>query len=275
MRNIKIFVFLALFAGLNFQCRSPRLVQGNKEFDVFILMGQSNMSGYGEILPEDTVLVKNIFYLPTIYKGHLQWMPARHPLHNRLPSDRFGMGLPFAKEILATHPGIVVGLIPVAWGGAPIDSLDKGTAVYADALKKALFAETHGGKIKGVLWHQGESDTVDSLLSNSYSKKLQKLVTDLRADLKLPDLPFIVGNLAEFYGTGKEHNAPQRVRQINTIRAALRALPSEMKNTGFVETTGCSSIDSHYVHFNRASYIILGKRYAEKYNEIIAKFNNE
>lgn len=242
-------------------------VKKTDEWHIFILMGQSNMSGYGDLLPQDSIPADGVFYIPTICEGNLVWKKAAHPLHNRLKTDRFGLGLPFAKEYLKNHPGVKVGLIPVAWGGAGIDSLVKSTPAYNDAIAKAKFAAQYG-TIKGVLWHQGESDTVNKELADSYEKKLHSLITDLRSDLGIPELPFIVGNLAEFYGTGREHNAPQRISQINQVRTVLQTLPKKVKNTGYVESTACQSIDHHMVHFDRESYILLGGRYAAEFEKI-------
>lgn len=237
------------------------------EWHIFILMGQSNMAGYGELLPEDSIPLKGVFHIPTICSEEYKWLPAVHPLHNRLKSDRFGLGLPFVKEYKKKHPNVTIGLIPVAWGGASIDQLNKGTDTYNDAISKAKFAKKKG-TVKAVLWHQGESDSVNKKLASAYEKKLHQLISDLRTDLGNSQLPFIAGNLAGFYGTGKDHNAPKRVDQINEVKAALRSLTEKVKNTGFVESSGCTSIDHHNVHFNRNSYIILGKRYAAKYEDI-------
>jgi hypothetical protein len=239
-----------------------------EKFHIFLLMGQSNMSGHAPTLPEDLKPVPHVVKLPTV--GEIKWVPAAHPLHNRLDSDRFGLGLPFAVQYLKDHPGVVVGLIPVAWGGDPIDQLKKGTGVYADAIKKAHFAMSQG-VIKGVLWHQGESDTVQQAETDSYENKLHQLVADLRHDLGDDQLPFIAGNLAEFYGTGPAHNAPDRVKRINEVRGVLRALPQQVPFTGFVESTGCSSEDENMVHFDRKSYILLGQRYAKVLEEVEIK----
>lgn len=241
-----------------------------ENFHIFLLMGQSNMSGFGKLLPEDKKPVPKVVKLPT--KEGLKWEPAAHPLHNRLKSDRFGLGLPFAKEYLKDKPGVIVGLVPVAWGGAGIDMLKKGTPTYDDAIEKAKYAAKQG-IIKGVLWHQGESDTVEPAKADSYEQKLHQLIADLRKDLANDTLPFIAGNLAEFYGTGKDHSKPERVTRINKVRGVLRALPNKIKNTGCVESTGCSSPDHHMVHFDRKSYILLGKRYAEVYYKIVNKAN--
>jgi hypothetical protein len=237
-----------------------RFPTNKADFHVFILMGQSNMSGYGQLLPEDTNPVPGVVLLPT--KGPMEWKPAAHPLHNRLASDRFGLGLPFAAEYLKGRTGVVVGLIPVAWGGAGIDQLSKGTPTYVDAIAKARFAAGRG-VIKGVLWHQGESDTVQPALSDTYEGKLHRLIADIRTDLGDGGIPFVVGDLAEFYGTGPEHNAPDRVGRIRTVRVALRSLPGKVAHTAFVPSTGGQSIDGHLVHFDRVSYILLGQRYAK------------
>ena len=76
-----------------------------KEWHIFILMGQSNMSGYGKLLPEDSVPVQNIYSIPTICENVFEWKPAAHPLHNRLGSDRFGLGLPFCQRVLEKSSG--------------------------------------------------------------------------------------------------------------------------------------------------------------------------
>jgi len=258
-------------AGQNTKPADQWRIPADKEmFHVFLLMGQSNMSGYAYMLSADRIPVPRVVKLPTKYKRQLKWVPAAHPLHNRLKSDRFGLGLPFAVEYLKDKPGVVVGLIPVARGGAPIDRLKKGTAIYADAMKKVQFAMQRG-VLKGVLWHQGESDTISETAANSYEKKLHKLIADLRGDIKDDKLPFIVGNLAEFYGTSKEHSQPDRVKRIDKIRGILRALPGKVRHTGFVESTGCSSPDHHNVHFDRKSYILLGQRYAQVYKTLTNK----
>lgn len=269
-KGLLFFVFLFLVNASQSQDQVIRNRFNKKEMHVFILMGQSNMAGYAEMLPRDTSAVKDVFLIPTVSNKGYCWRPASHPLHNRLPSDRFGLGLFFAKAYLKKHPNVIIGLIPVAWGGAPIDQIDKGTATYSDAISKAIFA-VNDGVVKGVLWHQGESDTVTEELALSYEKKLHRLIEDLRQDLNIPNLPFVVGNLAEFYGTGKDHNSPERVLQIGLVKKALQTLPQKVNNTGYVSSKNCRSIDKHMVHFDRKSYIILGKRYAAVYNNLLQK----
>ena len=123
-------------------------IPANKEnFHVFLLMGQSNMTGGGRVMSEDRKAVPRVLFIPP---KAMKWEPASHPLHR--PGRGFGLGLSFAKAYLKRHPGISVGLIPLGRGGAQINRLHKGTEVYAEAMKKAAIAQ-QSGVIKGVLWH--------------------------------------------------------------------------------------------------------------------------
>ncbi|MCX6928708.1 MAG: sialate O-acetylesterase [Verrucomicrobia bacterium] len=259
---------LALVVGLAGLCSSAagadeRWVPPTEreQFHVFLLLGQSNMSGFAQLEAGDEVPVPHVLRVLTTATNDFAWQPAAHPLHNRLDSDRFGLGLPFAIAYLKSHPGVTVGLIPVGWGGAPIAQLNKGTQTYLNVVAKARWAKGQG-VIKGVLWHQGESDTVVEELARSYAAKLDSIVADLRTDLGDPSLPFIAGELAPFYGTVPDHNAPDRVVRIATVQQALRDLPNRVRHTACASSKGLRSADGHMVHFDRASLIEFGKRYA-------------
>lgn len=235
-------------------------------FHLFLLMGQSNMAGYGDILPEDNKEIEGVFILRDGIEqnGKYKWSPGKQPIHSRLKSDRFCLAGPFAKTYRELYPQMTVGLIPMAWGGAPIAKMSKGTSFYQEMVDKALWAKEQG-KLKALLWHQGESDTISSELADRYEARLVQFIRDIRADLNEPNLIVIIGNLAEFYGTGTEHSAPERVRRINKVKDSLRNIPHILSNVGFVESTGLCSHDHHQVHFDRDSSIIFGKRYLDVY----------
>lgn len=219
------------------------------------------MAGFAPLEPGDEKPLKRIFRLPTLSQNVLEWEPAKHPLNNRLTrSHRFGLGIPFAKMYRKNHPDVDVGLIPCAWGGTPISVHLKGGNVYADMLKKARFAKSKGAVIEGVLWHQGESDTVNSQRSNSYASKLDELIKNIREDLEEPDLPFVVGELPDFYGIGRSllHR-----KGISIVQNVLRTLPHRIPHTACVSAVGLKSFDRQMVHFDRNSYISFGKRYAQ------------
>ena len=271
----KAFLFLAVIlitGGL--RAEEPVNIPSSKEnFHLFLLMGQSNMSGGVGLAAGDTKPVPSVMKMRYAKEGEEpKWAPGAHPLHPRRPNKkaRFGPGLSFAEAYLADKPGVTVGLIPMAWGGRSIAQLSKGSEIYGDAIRHTK-AAIQSGTLKGVLWHQGESDTVEQTRSDAYENRLHRLIEDVREDLGNPQLPFIAGNLAEFYGTGKDHKGPDRVARITKIKETLRRLPKKVPHTGFVESTGCSPAARAKVHFDRKSSLLMGKRYAKVYADLFAK----
>ena len=246
-----------------------QIPEDKSKFHIFLLMGQSNMAGglkprdEGYLLDEDKIPVPHILMIP-MHK-HLSmpvWKPAAHPLHLRGGrGGAFGLGLPFAKRYLEKNPGVTIGLIPMARGGHSIGRLNKGTGLYEEGMVKARFA-AHYGTIKGVLWHQGESDRGPQG-SFAYEGKLHTLVADLRRDLDVKDLPFIAGDLGEF-----SLPVPEGVAR---VRAALRSLPEKVPHTGFVESKGLKQ--SSRAHFDRAGYIELGHRYCDELLRVMDEMN--
>jgi len=212
-------------------------------------MGQSNMSGGGPTWED----MPHVLFIPQKEK---EWAPVKLGKLRGYP-----LGSQFAKAYMKKHPGVTVGLIPAARGGASISGLHKGSPTYATAMEAAAVA-SKTGVIKGVLWHQGESDTVMPHLAKGYAEKLQKLVKDIRTDLKDDSLPFVVGNLGEFYGTGEYH--VKNLPSIKIVRQALRDLPTKVPHTAFVESTGCPH-RGDFVHFDSKAYVTLGKNYAAAY----------
>ena len=271
----KAILFLAailITGGLQAE-ESVKIPSSKEKFHLFLLMGQSNMSGGVGLATGDTKAIPSVLKMRWAKEGEgPKWAPGAHPLHPRRPNKkaRFGPGLSFAETYMADKTGVVVGLIPMAWGGRSIVQLSKGSEIYGDTIRHAK-AAMQVGTLKGVLWHQGESDTVEQSRTDAYEKRLHLLIEDVRKDLGNPQLPFIVGNLAEFYGTGKDHKAPDRVARITKIKEILRRLPKKVPHTGFVESTGCSPAARAKVHFDRKSSLLMGKRYAKVYADLFAK----
>ena len=271
----KAILFLAaiLITGGLQANESVNVPSSKEDFHLFLLMGQSNMSGGVGLAAGDTKPVPQVLKMRYAKDGEEpKWAAGAHPLHPGRPNKkaRFGPGLSFAEAYLADNPGVTVGLIPMAWGGRSIVQLSKGSEIYGDAIRHTK-AAMQVGTLKGVLWHQGESDTVEQTRTDAYEKRLYRLIEDVREDLGNPQLPFIVGNLAEFYGTGQDHKAPDRVARITKIKEILKRLPKKVPHTGFVESTGCSPAARAKVHFDRKSCVLLGKRYAKVYADLFAK----
>lgn len=232
-----------------------------QQVHLFLLIGQSNMAGRGVVEPQDKLPHPRVVML----SKDGQWVPAVDPMHFDKAAAGVGLGRTFGIQIAEAHPGITVGLIPCAVGGSPIDAWQPG-AFYAptrshpwdDALRRAKLA-LQSGVLKGILWHQGESDANDKL-APGYEAKLHDLIQRLRAELAAPEVPFLAGQMGHF------PDSPWNEAQ-KQVDQAHRDLPTRVPHTAFVSAEGLRH-KGDKVHFDAASYREFGKRYAEAYAKL-------
>jgi hypothetical protein len=248
-----------------------RLPDGQTGLDLFLLLGQSNMKGRGQ-MPEEPSRDSRIVMM------HLRddaWYVARHPLHLTGDAQTFrgadnagvGPGLAFAEALLSRAPERRVGLIPGAVGGTSIMLWQKGERLYAQAVRRAHQALTASrlvsGRIRAVLWLQGEGDTPEARLAH-YEARLHQLVRDLRADLAEPALPFIACTIGEM----TPEDGPGRKGDINRI---LLALPGKVPHTACVDARGLKTNIGDRVHFDTAAQNEIGRRFAAEYHALTTK----
>lgn len=250
---------LALGAGLGSARAQSAKLPPKENFHLFLLVGQSNMAGRGKVTPADREPHPRVLML----NREGEWVPATDPLHFDKPTMvGVGLGRTFGLEIAAATPGVTIGLIPCAVGGSPIDMWQPGAFYNAtqshpwdDAIRRARLA-LQSGTLKGILWHQGESDS-SAPLAPGYEAKLHDLVARFRRELAAPDVPFLAGQLGVFAeNPWNEHK--QRVDR------AHRELPGKVKRTAFVSAEGLNH-KGDKVHFDADSYRELGRRYAAAY----------
>ncbi len=198
-----------------------------------------------------------------------QWVAAADPLHFDKPKVAgVGLGKTFAIDYAQQHPDVVVGLIPCAVGGSPIASWQPGgyhsqtmTYPYDDAISRASLA-MQSGTLKGILWHQGESDS-NAGAADVYGDKLQALVSRLRLDLDAADVPFIAGQMGQFEGRPWNDHKKR-------VDAAQRSLAETVPLTAFVSSNGLTD-KGDQVHFDSRSYRELGHRYFNAYETMLGE----
>lgn len=224
--------------------------------DLYLLIGQSNMAGRGELNNEDKTPNPCILK----FDENNLWVEAVEPVHFDKP-DIVGVGpsLTFANEILKDDNSKVIGLIPCAVGGTKLERWIKGGDLYENAIKRALDA-MENGKIKAILWLLGESDSALKEEALTYKDRLEQTIIDLRIDLKDEDIPFIAGKIGDFLNTNQ-------YPYVNTVNSAIIDLKDIVNNYDYVETASFSHIGD-FLHFNASSAKELGKRYASKYIEM-------
>jgi hypothetical protein len=221
----------------------------DKNRHVYLLIGQSNMAGRAPFTEDEAGVIERCFLLDA--EDH--WESANNPL-NRHSTIRKGLGMQkmnpgyaFAKAMLQKDAGITLGLVVNAKGGSSLKEWAKGTKFYDEAVRRTKAAQK-SGKLKGILWHQGESDEKDT----DYLPKLQALIADLRKDLAEPLLPFVCG----------------QIKDVPLINDQLMALPLSVPATACASADGLSAMDRW--HFDARSVKLLGERYALLMHSLIS-----
>jgi hypothetical protein len=222
---------------------------------LYLLIGQSNMAGRGVVGQEDTTPHPRVYSLD---RAGL-WVPAVDPIHYDKRIAGVGPGLSFGKAMAARDPEIRIGLMPCAAGGSPIRVWQSGgyweqTASwpYDDAVRRTRTGMQQG-VLKGILWHQGESDSNEQD-APLYANRLSALIAALRADLDAVDVPFVVATLGDFFAA--------RNPWARMINDALRQLPFQIHACGCVTSEGLAHKGDD-LHFGTAAARELGRRYAE------------
>lgn len=210
---------------------------------LFLLIGQSNMAGRGAVEPEDKIVHPRVFMLTK----DLAWAPATDPMHFDKAIAGVGPGASFARTLAEAEPGVTIGLIPAAVGGTSLDQWKPGGALYTAAVTRAREAMKQG-RLAGILWHQGESDSA-SAKASTYATRFAAMIAQLRTDLNAPDVPLIVGETGRFRA-----DAPE-------INAVLATLPRTVPHCAFVSSEGLTDRGDK-LHFDSKSARELGRRYA-------------
>jgi Carbohydrate esterase, sialic acid-specific acetylesterase len=251
VRKLEITILAVLVASCIGGAQSPnssreKPVEG-RDLQLFLLIGQSNMAGRGEIEPSDRETIPQVFML----NREMAWAPAVDPLHFDKPAIAgVGLGRAFAKSLAAANPSVTIGLVPAAFGGSSLEQWKPSGQLYQNALERIRLA-TKAGTLRGVLWHQGESDSQAKELATSYPKRFSEFIERLREDLGAPNVPVIVGQLGEFY----------RAPFADLIRDQLASLPTTVPHCAFVSSAGLAH-KGDQVHFDSPSVREFGRRYA-------------
>ena len=250
-------------------------------FYIFLCFGQSNMEGAARPEAEDLKSPGPRFLLmPAVddaQRGRTmgKWCEAAAPLCRSntglTPADWFG------RTLIETLPdNIRVGVIHVAIGGIRIEGFmpDQITEYVKTApgwMKGMLEAYGNNpyerlvtlakraqqdGVIKGVLMHQGESNTGDP----EWAQKVQSVYDHLLGDLQLKpeEVPLLAGEVVQANGEG----------QCVAMNKQIDELPKTLHTAHVVSSTGCSN-GPDKLHFDAAGYRELGRRYGEKMLELM------
>ncbi|GLR19895.1 hypothetical protein GCM10007940_45110 [Portibacter lacus] len=206
---------------------------------------------------------------PNLGREKEKWYTAVPPscqCYSKLsPADYFGKTM-----VEKLNDSITIGIINVAVGGCDIRLFDKDIyAEYDSTYKESWFLDKvaayegnpyqylvnlaqlsqQDGVIKGILLHQGETNTGQT----AWPSYVQKIYNDLLTDLSLDamEVPILAGELVSADGNC-----------CGSMNEIINKLPDLIPTAHIISSDGCGAADN--AHFNSEGYRIIGKRYAEK-----------
>ena len=244
-------------------------------FYIFLCFGQSNMEGAARPEAQDLKSAGPRFLLmPAVDfpdKGRKmgEWCEATPPLcrpgTGLTPADWFG------RTLVESLPGnIKIGVIHVAIGGIDIrgflpDSIENYRKKAPSWMKGMLEAYDNNpyerlvtlakkaqqdGVIKGVLMHQGETNTGDPKWAGMVQQVYDRLLGDLQ--LKPEEVNLFVGNIVQAGGKGVCIGCKKQIDE----------LPQTIHTCQVISSDDCSNGPDR-LHFDAAGYRELGCRYGE------------
>ena len=249
-------------------------------FYIFLCFGQSNMEGAARPEAQDLKSPGPRFV----------WMPAvDYPATDKLPARKMGewyeaipplcrpnTGLTpadwFGRTLVASLPeNIKIGVIHVAIGGIDIkgflpDSIKEYAEKKAPGWMKGMLAAYDNnpyerlvtlakkaqkdGVIKGILMHQGETNTGDPKWAGMVKQVYDNLCGDL--NLKPEEVNLYAGNIVQADGKGVCIGCKKQIDE----------LPLTLHTSQVISSDGCTNGPDR-LHFDAAGYRELGCRYGE------------
>lgn len=241
------------------------------KWDLFLLFGQSNMAGppageAGDKVTNPRIKVLAYDNCSGLGRTYNQWYLASPPLHECFngvgPADWFSKTLIDTGDKLGL--GIdTIGLIPCSISGAPINLFRKGAtapnrsdfrippdnslpsaypwmvARIREAMKK--------GTVRGILFHQGESNPGDP----AWPGYVKGILDSLKKEFDWGDLPFLAGEL-RYDNQGAGNTVPHN--------AQVAKLPGLIRNCSVVSAKGLPGLNDPW-HFNLVAMREFGHRY--------------
>jgi Carbohydrate esterase, sialic acid-specific acetylesterase len=251
--------------------------------DVFLMAGQSNMQGVGlnaelpaEYLPQPNVSLYHSFATAGLSNV---WRPNGP---NGFVGATFGPEISLGHRLSELMPGAQIALIKHAFGGTTLGvDWDPGEAgnpgsfgpryqEFMDTVSSglaALAAENPGSEIRlrGMFWHQGETDSTNAALANAYEQNMVEFIGRVREDVGVADLPFILGAVAD--STLAE--VPAYVYNDLIIDSQFNV---DQDSGSPSATLGAYIVDSRefptrpdFIHYNTQGQLELGEAFADTY----------
>lgn len=234
--------------------------------DSFLLIGQSNMAGRGIIGSVPPVDPRGMMFM--LRNGH--WVEMSEPINpdrrifvtdDREYRSGISLAASFAEDYV-TATGQQIGLIPCADGGTCVEQWLPDEVLFDHAVFQTRLA-MRSSTLKGILWHQGESDSKSSENVASYAEKFNRMIRELIRRIGVsPEIPIVIGEITE-----QRTDIWPYAEDINRV---LHQIAGQAPNIAVASAAGLVNGPDGW-HFTGPSYRELGRRYFAAYQSLSAQ----
>jgi len=227
--------------------------------EIYILAGQSNMVGNGEL--EERPAFANASRIKN-FSNAWQWIDGAEPIDD--PTNQVdivsldtgltcvGPGMAFANKLASLRAKREIALVPCAKGGSGLKAhwgrnLSRST-LYGSMIARAKEA-AKAGALCGLFWYQGEYETDSASNAASYAADWLAWFANVRTDLELPNLPAVVTIL------GPDPGRPYW----STVQAQIASLDGALGGK-VAAITAADLTAPDGIHLNTASLVTVGER---------------
>ena len=284
MKKIFVFLLMSVFAisvsAQKGKAQKAVVKEPDPNFYIFLCFGQSNMEGAARPEAQDLKSPGPRFlWMPAVDYPATETLPERkmgewyeaipplcRPNTGLTPADWFGRTL-----VTSLPENIKIGVIHVAIGGIDIkgflpDSIDNYVKTKAPNWMKGMLAAYDNnpyqrlvtlakkaqkdGVIKGILMHQGETNTGDPKWAGMVKEVYDNLCGDLQ--LKPEEVNLYAGNIVQADGKGVCIGCKKQIDK----------LPQTLHTAQVISSDNCTNGPDR-LHFDAAGYRELGCRYGE------------
>lgn len=225
--------------------------------DIYILAGQSNMSGRAPL--EGIPTFKNAAHVFAYRAG--RWQPAHEPIADE-PEAKLGPSLSFADALFDLRPH-AIGLVNCAKGGTKIEQWQPSedpNSLFAFCVLRAKEASERG-RIAGFLWYQGEFDTWTMDAAEGWPIRFLSMIKGFRQNFGSEKLPVIFTQIGP-RPSNTDRGWPPLTRLIE-LQGQLK-----VQNAAMVSAADLSYQNDH-LHLDQRSELELGRMYAKAMNALL------
>ena len=257
-------------------------------FHIYIAYGQSNMEGNATNFDKDidgkehprvkmfAATKCDNLNRPTVGEIYPAIPPMFKCYEGLSVADWFG------RNMADSMPDVTIGIVPVAQGGTSIrlfdpDDYQNYVSTAADWLQNGVNGAYGGnalgrlievakkaqekGVIKGIIFHQGETDPGMSNWEEIVKKSYEYILSQL--GLKAEETPFVAGEMID-----KCVDNNNAAGCANGMRERVRGLKNYIENFGVAKSDGYGS-KGDGLHFTVEGYRGMGERYAQEMLKLI------